>query len=57
VVDDPARRRDFLAERARVRDALEHAPGQEVSTVLSERYRILTDEFLRRARLSWGDGK
>jgi hypothetical protein len=49
TMDDP----DFLAERRRVREALEHMPEREVSSSLAERYSRLNEEFLRRARLSW----
>jgi hypothetical protein len=45
-LDDPA----FLAERARVRDELEHTPDQEVTPEL-RCFRRLDDEFLRRASL------
>jgi hypothetical protein len=48
-LDDPA----FLAERRRVREALEHAPEHEVSPELTARYQQLNDEFLRRASLAW----
>ncbi len=48
-LDDPA----FLAERRRVRDALEHAPEHEASPELTARYQRLDEEFLRRARISW----
>jgi hypothetical protein len=43
-LDDPA----FLAERARVREALE---------VLTERYQRLNDEFDRRAGARWAAAK
>jgi hypothetical protein len=45
---------DFLAERRRIREVLEHMPEQEVSAALSDRFERLNEEFLRRARLSWG---
>ena len=45
---------EFLAERRRVREALEHQP--EATAELTARYQELTDEFLRRARLSWAGG-
>jgi hypothetical protein len=43
---------EFLAERARVREQLEHVP--EVSAELTELYQRLTDEFDRRASAAWG---
>lgn len=49
-LDDPA----FLAERRRVREALEHRP--EAHAELTERYQRLNDEFLRRARIARGGG-
>jgi hypothetical protein len=48
MMDDP----EFLAERARVREQLEHVP--EVTAELAARYRRLTDEFDRRASAAWG---
>jgi hypothetical protein len=48
TMDDP----QFLAERARVRTQLEHAP--EVSPELAARYQRLNDEFDRRASAAWG---
>jgi hypothetical protein len=47
-LDDP----EFLAERRRVREELEHQP--EASAELSARYEVLDEEFLRRARVAWG---
>jgi hypothetical protein len=47
-LDDP----EFLAERRRVREELEHEP--EASAELSARYEVLDEEFLRRARVAWG---
>jgi hypothetical protein len=47
-LDDP----EFLAERRRVREELEHQP--EASPGLSARYQRLDEEFLRRARIAWG---
>jgi hypothetical protein len=49
-LDDPA----FLTERRRVREELEHRP--EASLELAVRYQRLNEEFLRRARIAWGDG-
>jgi hypothetical protein len=42
---------EFLAERRRVREALEYQP--EATAELTARYQELTDEFLRRARIAW----
>jgi hypothetical protein len=47
-LDDP----EFLAERKRVREALEHQP--EAAAELSARYQRLNEEFLWRARIAWG---
>ena len=47
-LDDP----EFLAERRRVREALEHQP--EAAPELTARYRRLNEEFLSRARVAWG---
>jgi len=44
---------DFLTERRRVREELEHTPEHEVSAELSARYQKLDEEFLRRASLAW----
>jgi hypothetical protein len=49
AMDDP----EFLAERARVRDELEHTPEQAVSLELAARYQRLNDEFIRRAQIAW----
>jgi hypothetical protein len=46
---------EFLAERARVREQLEHVP--EVSAELAARYQRLNDEFDRRASAAWGGGQ
>lgn len=48
-LDDPA----FLAERRRVREALEHTPEHAASPELTAHYEKLTDEFLRRASIAW----
>ncbi len=45
---------EFLAERRRVREALELMREHEVSTALADRYQRLNEEFLRRARTTWG---
>jgi hypothetical protein len=57
--DDFAKMSDpeFLAERRRVREALEHTPEQEVSPALADRFAKLDEEFLRRARIAWGGGR
>jgi hypothetical protein len=44
---------DFLTERRRVREELEHTPEHAVSPELAIRYRRLDEEFLRRASLAW----
>lgn len=48
-LDDP----EFLAERVRIRELLEHTPACEVDPGLTARYQRLNDEFVRRARLAW----
>jgi hypothetical protein len=50
-LDDPA----FLAERRRVREALERQP--QASPELSAWYQKLDAEFIRRARIAWGGGQ
>jgi len=45
---------EFLAERRRVREELEHRP--EASAELTARYQVLDAEFLRRARIAWTAG-
>jgi hypothetical protein len=47
---------EFLAERRRVREELEHTPEQEVSAALTDLFEKLNEEFLRRARISWSGG-
>jgi hypothetical protein len=49
TMDDP----DFLAERRRVREALEHTPERDARCALVDRYWRLNEEFLRRARIAW----
>jgi hypothetical protein len=49
ALDDP----EFLAERRRVREALEHLPEHEISPELTARFERLDEEFLRRARAAW----
>jgi hypothetical protein len=41
----------FIAERRRVRELLEQTPARALS--LTDRYRALNDEFIRRARIAW----
>ena len=48
-MDDP----EFLAERSRVRDELQHAPGRTARAELAALYRRIDDEFIRRARIAW----
>jgi hypothetical protein len=49
AMNDP----DFLAERRRVREELEHTPADELTPELTARYQQLDEEFLRRASLAW----
>jgi hypothetical protein len=52
-LDDP----EFLEERRRVREALEHAPADAVGRAeLAAPYDALTEEFDRRARAAWIPG-
>jgi hypothetical protein len=46
---------EFLAERARVRDELEHTPERGVSAELAARYQRLNEEFVRRAQIAWAE--
>jgi len=49
-LDDPG----FLAERARVRELLEHCPENSADRAGLERvYAVMTQEFDRRARAAW----
>ena len=48
---------EFLAERRRVREAMADTPTREVSAALADRYQRLNEEFLRRARATWGGGE
>jgi hypothetical protein len=48
---------DFLAERRRVREELEHTPEHELSPELTARYQKLDEEFLRRASLAWAQAR
>jgi hypothetical protein len=48
AMDDP----EFLAERSRARDELEHMPEHAVSAELAAWYQRLDDEFIRRARIA-----
>jgi hypothetical protein len=43
----------FIAERRRLREALEHTPEHAVSPEMTARYQAMNEEFLRRARLAW----
>jgi len=47
----------FLAERRRVRDALDGTQDAAASPDLMARLEALNEEFLRRARTSWGGGQ
>jgi hypothetical protein len=49
ALDDP----EFLAERARVRAALEYVPEHEANPELLARFQRLDEEFIRRARAAW----
>jgi hypothetical protein len=44
---------DFLAERRRIREELQHTPEHELSPELTARYEKLDEEFLRRASRAW----
>jgi hypothetical protein len=44
---------EFLAERRRVREELEHTPENQPSPELTARYQQLNEEFLRRASAAW----
>jgi hypothetical protein len=48
---------EFLAARRRVRDALEGMPTGRATPELTARYEAMNEEFLRRARISWGAGQ
>jgi hypothetical protein len=52
-LDDP----QFLAERRRVRDALDSTQDAAADRDLTARLKALDEEFLRRARTSWGGGQ
>jgi hypothetical protein len=43
----------FIAERRRVREALEYASEHVVSPEMTARDQAMNEEFLRRARLAW----
>jgi len=49
AMDDP----EFLDERRRLREELEHTPEHEVSPELAARYQLMDQEFLRRAAIAW----
>jgi hypothetical protein len=47
---------EFLGERARVRERLEHTPERSADRAkLAELYARMTEEFDRRARAAWAD--
>ena len=48
---------EFIAERRRVREALEHTPEHAASPEMTARYQAMNEEFLRRARLAWTQGQ
>ena len=48
---------EFLAARRRVRDVLEAMPTGRATPELTARYEAMNEEFLRRARISWGAGQ
>jgi hypothetical protein len=52
-LDDP----EFLAERRRVRDALDGTQDSAASPSLTARLEAMNEEFLRRARTCWGGGQ
>jgi hypothetical protein len=49
TMDDP----QFLDERRRVREELDHLRAGTGSDALADRYQMLNEEFLRRARIAW----
>ncbi len=49
TLDDP----EFLDERRRVREALEHVPEREQDPELAARFERMNEEFIRRARAAW----
>lgn len=52
-LDDP----EFLAERRRVRDALDSTQDSSARPGLAARLEAMNEEFLRRARTCWGGGQ
>jgi hypothetical protein len=46
----------FIAERRRVREALENTPQHAARSEMAARYQAMNEEFLRRARLAWTQG-
>ena len=52
-LDDP----EFLEARRHVLDALDSTPPGEASPELAARFQAMNEEFLRRARISWGGGQ
>lgn len=53
--DDVAAMNDIqvVAERRRVRNAIEEMKPEHVPCELTSRYEALDDEFIRRARTAW----
>jgi hypothetical protein len=51
VMDDVT----FLAEKARLREAITTAPPEGLPPETQERLDAINDEFLRRAGLAWRD--
>jgi hypothetical protein len=49
-LDDP----EFLAARRHLGDTLDSTPTGEASPELAARYQAMNEEFIRRARISWG---
>jgi hypothetical protein len=49
TMDDP----NLIAERRRVREALERTPPSDISPELRQHFRRLDDEFVRRAQAIW----
>jgi hypothetical protein len=52
-LDDP----EFLAARRQVRDALDNEQETSPGADLTDRYEAMNEEFIRRARISWGGGQ
>jgi hypothetical protein len=47
----------FIAERRRVREALENMPQHAARPEMTAHYQAMNEEFLRRARLAWTKGQ